>query len=136
MNRNRLLALARRRGCRIERTADGHFKVYAPDGTFLAKLKAGPDRDIGYFRFDLLKRLRTLPVRVKPPVPVKPAMPAMVIPPVPVAAADANPALDVMPSPPTPTWREWLTVEPRRGTRTARRRQWRSEMMLGLPEAS
>jgi hypothetical protein len=123
MNGRKLRLLARRRGCRIERTADGHFKVYAPDGTFLAKLKAGPDRDIGYFRFDLLKRLLALPVRVKPPAPVKPAVPVMIIPSAPVAAADAPPAPDVVPSPEPLAWQAWMTAESRRGTRAARRRQ-------------
>jgi hypothetical protein len=58
VNRKKVASAGPPTRCLIERTVDGHFKVYAPDGTFLAKLKAGPDRDIGYFRFDLLKRLR------------------------------------------------------------------------------
>ena len=129
VNGKQLQALARRRGCRIVPTRDGHLKFCAPDGRFLGKIKATIPADLGYYRRRLLKRILALPVAARP------SAPPTIIPPA-VVAVDARHALDVMPSPRPLTWREWMTTEPRRGTRMARRRQWRSEIVHRLPEAS
>jgi hypothetical protein len=130
-----LLALARRRGCRIERTRDGHFLVYAPDGTFLAKLKATNGRDVGDFRRNLRRQLLALPVPTKIPAPVAEPAPAVTIPPAPHRAETAGTEV-VVASPEVISWRDWTAAEFRRGTRAARRRQWRSEITQRLPEAS
>jgi hypothetical protein len=58
-------------------------------------------------------------------------MPVMIIP-----AADAIPVLDVMPVVHPLAWREWMTTGRHSGTRAARRRQWRSEIIQRLPKVS
>jgi hypothetical protein len=123
-----LRALARRHGCRITRTRDGHYKFFSPDRTYLGKIKAGIPADTGFYRIDLAKRIQAYPVVERPSVPLAITPAAFVVAAVPSAAGVV--------APPQPmTWQAWTAAEPRRGTRAARRRRWRSEMR-SLPEAS
>jgi hypothetical protein len=122
--------LARHRGCRIDRTADGHFKLYGPDGQFLGKLKAHGDRDRGHFRRRLIRRLQALPVPATTRAPVLASPPAVTLRSAPEVVGAGDVAADAMlmnVNAQPVSWLEWMVAEPRQGTRAVRRRRWRFE---------
>jgi hypothetical protein len=104
--------------------------IYGPDGTFLGKLKAHADRDRGYFRRRLLRRLQALPGPTMTRALVTVLTPAATIGPV-LEVADTRNAMAAAVSPQPISWLEWMTAGARRGARAARRRQWRFEITHG-----
>ena len=128
MNGKALRALAVRRGCRVVRTADGHFKLYAPDGSFLGKIKATTPTDRGYFCRRLWKRLQALPSLTRPPAATVPPARSLVIQPA-LVAVDSKADMDVVPYNRPITWQEWMAAGSRSAARAVRRRHWRFEIM-------